>query len=273
MRIRTLLLAVMAPTAAAAAPLVELGRANDIARVEPRREAFANAAQVFSFSDGALFQIYAAPGQVTDLALQPGEHLVGEGALAAGDTTRWVIGETRSGAGPDERVHILLKPVAAGLSTNLVINTDRRTYHLELRSTRGPYLAAVRWRYPLDEARAARLARLADEERRQARAQASATPPPLVLNFGYRVLGRASWRPLRVYDDGRQTFIEFAPAIAQEELPPLFLKGASGELELVNYRVQGSRIVVDRLFSEAELRLRQGRAGTTVRLVRAGGGT
>lgn len=35
----------------------------------------------------------------------------------------------------------------------------------------------------------------------------------------------------------------------------------------------GSRIVVDHLFSEAELRLRHGRAGTTVRLVRAGGGT
>ncbi|WP_312166765.1 P-type conjugative transfer protein TrbG [Phenylobacterium sp.] len=270
MRPQTILLAMMAPTAAAAAPLAELGRANEIARVEPRRDAFANAVQVFSYSEGALFQIYAAPGQVTDLALQPGERLVGEGALAAGDTVRWVIGETHSGAGADERSHILLKPVAAGLSTNLVINTDRRTYHLELRSTRGPYLAVVRWRYPLEEARAAQLARAADAERRQALAVASGPPP--ALNFAYRILGRASWRPVRVYDDGRQTFIEFSADIARDDLPPLFLKGVSGELELTNYRVQGARIIVDRLFAEAELRLRHGRGATVVRLLRSGGG-
>lgn len=256
-------LTLLAPGAALGGPPAEVGRANQIARVEPRGDAYANAAQVFTYSEAALYQIYAAPGQITDLVLQPGEQLVGEGALAAGDTDRWIIGETRSGTGPEQRVHILVKPAAPGLSTNLVVNTDRRTYHLELRSSGGPYLAVARWRYPVDEARAAALARAADAERRMVQ-----TPPLPMLNFDYRITGRASWRPLRAYDDGRQTFIEFAPGIEHDDLPPVFLVGPRGEPELVEFRVEGRRIIVDRVFDTAELRLRRGRSVDVVRLQR-----
>jgi P-type conjugative transfer protein TrbG len=68
---------------------------------------------------------------VSDIALQPGETLV---SVSAGDTVRWVVGDTSSGSGDDTRTHILVKPVASGLTTNLMIATDRRTYHLELTS-------------------------------------------------------------------------------------------------------------------------------------------
>ena len=66
---------------------------------------------------------------------------------------------------------------------------------------------------------------------------------------------RVPWRPLRAFDDGRQVFIEFPPSLAQGEAPPLFLRGADGRPELVNYRVRGRYYVVDRLFQTAELRL------------------
>src|SRR3546814_19370790 len=62
-------------------------------------------------------------GQVTDIALQEGEQLVGPGPVAAGDTVRWIIGDTVSGTGPSARVHIPAKPTRHALSTNLVINT------------------------------------------------------------------------------------------------------------------------------------------------------
>ncbi|KQW72220.1 hypothetical protein ASE17_04965 [Phenylobacterium sp. Root77] len=262
----------LAPSFAFAAPLAEVGRANQIARVEPRREAYANAAQVFTYSDAALFQIYTAPGQVTDLALQPGEQLVGEGALAAGDTTRWIIGETRSGSGPELRVHVLIKPMQKGLTTNLVINTERRTYHLELRSTGGAYLAAVRWRYPVDEARELAAVRAMEAERRAEQMKLTQAPPSVPLNFAYRIEGRAPWRPVRVYDDGRQTFIEFPDAVARGDLPPVFLRGPGGDLESVNYRVVGGRMVLDRLIEIAELRLQQGRKQIAVRVIRSGAG-
>ena len=103
--------------------------------MQPVRDSFINAVQVYPFSGGALCQVYAAPGQVTDVALQEGEQLVGSGPVAAGDTVRWIIGDTESGAGATKRVHILVKPTRPDLITNLVVNTDRRTYLLELRST------------------------------------------------------------------------------------------------------------------------------------------
>ncbi|MDB5711676.1 MAG: P-type conjugative transfer protein TrbG, partial [Sphingomonas bacterium] len=66
---------------------------------------------------------------------------------------------------------------------------------------------------------------------------------------------KPNWRPLRAFDDGRQTFIEFPPSLAVGEAPPLFVVGPKGDAQLVNYRVSGRFYVVDRLFDAAELRL------------------
>src|SRR3546814_9921797 len=82
--------------------------------------------------------------------LQEGEELVGPGPVASGDTVRWIIGDTVSGAGAARRVHILVKPTRADIRTNLIINTNRRTYHLELRATNSTYMDAVTWTYRQD---------------------------------------------------------------------------------------------------------------------------
>ncbi|MET4022101.1 type IV secretory pathway VirB9-like protein [Bradyrhizobium sp. S3.2.12] len=126
-------------------PIERIETANDAARVQPRKAGYFNTVQVFSFSPGALYQIYAAPGQITDIALQPGEQLIGSGPVAAGDTVRWVVGDTESGNGDTRRVHIMVKPTRPAIETNLVINTDRRTYLIELRSREKPPICH-RWR-------------------------------------------------------------------------------------------------------------------------------
>ncbi|CAL5243563.1 hypothetical protein PASLES2_16290 [Pseudomonas aeruginosa] len=78
---------------------VRVSRANAEARIAPTREGYVNAIQVWPFTDGALYQVYAVPGRVTVISLQPGEELVT--VLAAGDTVRWIVGDTSSGAGND----------------------------------------------------------------------------------------------------------------------------------------------------------------------------
>lgn len=133
-------------------PKARIAQANEAARMQPVRNGFINAVQVYPYSAGALYQVYAAPGQVTDIALQPGEQLVGSGPVAAGDTVRWIIGDTESGAGDRRQVHILVKPTRPDLQTNLVINTNVRTYHMELRSTEKTYMASVSWQYSSLEA-------------------------------------------------------------------------------------------------------------------------
>ena len=256
------------PESEPADPRRRIGAANDAARMQPVREGFLNAIQLYPWADGALYQIYTAPGQVTDIALQEGEQLVGPGPVAAGDTVRWIIGDTVSGSGPAARVHILVKPTRPDLATNLVVNTDRRTYHLELRATPSTYMASVSWTYPQDELIALRSANAA-----------AASAAPVVsgvdlsaLNFRYRIEGdRVPWTPLRAFDDGRQVFIEFPAGIAQGEMPPLFVTGAAGDAELVNYRVQGRYMVVDRLFAAAELRLGDQRSEKRVRVLRDDG--
>lgn len=241
--------------------------ANEAARIQPARTEFMNAMQVFSWSEGALFQVYASPGRITDIMLQPGERLSGTGPVAAGDTVRWIIGDTVSGSASGERVHVLIKPTRPDITTNLVINTDRRTYNLELRATPSTYMASVGWIYPQDE-----LIAIA----RQATAAEAAKPvadgiEPADLFFDYRLSGdRPRWRPIRVFDDGRQAYVEFPEAIARDVMPPFFILGNAGAVELVNYRVQGRFMVIDRLFEKAELRLGDKRSQQSVRIVRAG---
>lgn len=223
--------------------------ANRAATLTPRRSGFINATQVYPFSDGVVYRVYAAPGNVTDILLQPGEAL---GAVASGDTVRWVIGDTTSGSGVSRRSHILVKPVSAGLSTNLVVTTDRRTYHLSLVSTRTTAMASLSWIYPQDQLLAIQRAAKAANEAAPIAAGVDLTQ----LHFNYVISGdKPAWRPIRAFDDGRQTFIEFPQALGVGEAPPLFLSGAKGEAELVNFRVRGHFYVVDRLFDTAELRL------------------
>jgi type IV secretion system protein VirB9 len=251
----------------AADPRVRVDQANGAARVQPTRAGYINAVQVYPFSDGALYQLYAAPGEITDIALEAGEQLVGTGPVAAGDTVRWIIGDTESGSGPTKRVHILVKPTRPDLITNLVINTDRRTYHLELRSAEKTYMASVSWAYPQDQLIALRRQNAAANEG----APIASGVDIGALNFRYRIEGDdPAWRPLRAFDDGRQVFIEFPSGIGQGEMPPLWVIGAEGGAELVNYRVRGNHMIVDRLFAAAELRL-GGEHQQKVRIVRTDG--
>ena len=208
--------------------------------------------------DGAVYPVTAKPGHITDIVLQPGERLAGP--IAAGDTARWVIGDTISGEGETRRVHVMLKPTEAGLVTNLIITTDRRSYRLDLRSTSQAWNSYVTWRYPVTPLVAP-----------VPHAKAASSPSDAVtqLNFNYSIQGpRTPWRPLRVFNDGARTYVEFAPTIAMTELPPLFELGADGKtLELINYRVSGQRLVIDRVVDRVELRLGQGRSERRVRIL------
>ncbi|WP_114951569.1 P-type conjugative transfer protein TrbG [Sphingosinicella terrae] len=245
---------------AAGPPVSRVEAANRAATREPSRDHYVNAVQVYAWTEGALYRLYTAPERVSDIALQPGEALV---SVAAGDTARWVIGDTTSGAGAQRRTHILVKPSAVGLRTNLVISTDRRVYHVQLESTPRTAMASISWTYPEGELLALRNGGAADAEPAVAAGVAVEA-----LQFGYRIQGDdPPWRPLRAFDDGSQVFIEFPSSLAQGEAPPLFVLGQSGRAELVNYRVRGRYYVVDRLFAAAELRLGE-RRQQVVRIVR-----
>ena len=231
-------------------PLARVDEANVAATKEPVKAGYINAIQVYPFSSGALYRLYSSVNQVSDVALQPGEKLV---SVSTGDTVRWIVGDTTSGEGTAAQVHILVKPIAADLKTNLVITTERRTYHLELESTETTYMSSLSWTYPDDDL-------IAIKKKNDGVASVDTVPMEGAqtfdnLNFRYRIAGSASFAPSRVFDDGAKVYIQFPSSLPQGEAPPLFVQGSNGKPALVNYRVKGNTYIVDRLFAVAELRL------------------
>jgi type IV secretion system protein VirB9 len=243
---------------------VRVARANAEARVAPSREGYINAIQVWPYTDGALYQLYTSPGRVTVITLQQGEELV---TVSAGDTVRWIVGDTTSGAGASLRVNILVKPTRIGLKTNLVITTNRRTYLLEMSSTPQAWMASASWDYPKDRM----LALQKQAQQAQVAAPVDSGLSLEQIKFRYAITGNSPpWKPLRAFDDGERVYIQFPAGIAQGELPPLFVIGQQGDGQLVNYRFRSPYYVVDRLFGAAELRLGADKAAV-VRIERTDG--
>ncbi len=260
-------------------PAETVAQARKSSSVEPESSNYLNAIQIYPYRAGALYQVYCAPEQVTDIALQPGEELT---SVSAGDTIRWIVGDTMSGSMSGngvagEQVHILVKPTKPGLSTNLIITTSRRTYYLELHAHKTSYMAAVSWRYPheivaLRGAYQIKTARRRQPAMRTNNSDQSQPGLPIeALNFTYRIKGaHPDWRPLRAFDDGRKVYIQFPQSLSQSEAPPLFVTGrAHGNRKagLVNYRIKGAYYIVDHLFKSAELRLGE-KNQTVVKIVR-----
>jgi type IV secretion system protein VirB9 len=231
-------------------PIEIVSSANDAARQRPSLQTFSAARQIYAYAPGALYELYASPTHISVILLEPGEIITG---IAAGDTARWTVTEVEAEAQQDPRTIVLVKPQSVGLTTNIVIVTDRRTYLVEARAlSEARYSAEIAWTYPSAD--------------REPAAHASAS-----LNFDYRIRtlrGAAPvWLPARVFDDGRRTWIEFAPDVEAGDMPPVFVITPEGA-ELANTRVDGRRMMIDRIVDVAELRFGV-RAPTIVRIERA----
>jgi P-type conjugative transfer protein TrbG len=230
--------------------------ANEEALAPSREASFLNGVQVFAYEPGRIFEVWASPLRVTVISLRQGERLT---SMVAGDTVRWQIAETTSGSGASTQTHVVVKPLRGDLTTNLVLTTSERVYLLNLRATNqaNSANAAVAWEYPMDAPLDVE-AILADPARA---AELGARLPLDQLETRYRLevrgfmASRPAWMPETVFDDGAKTYIRFPAIAAHVELPPLFVIGADGEAQLVNYRVRGQTYVVDQLFERGELRL------------------
>ena len=195
--------------------------------------------------------VIASPFQVCDVELQPGETL---NEVVVGDSARWLVDVSKSGSGESETVHLLIKPVDAGLETSAVVTTNRRVYHLRLVSQRTGHTPYVGFTYQEDHVRhfKEQAAKDAREKLWRTASVGGRDMDLSRLNFGYSLKGRASWKPTQVYDDGKQTFIRLPESSATGEMPILLVRKASGNV-LVNYRVKERTMVMDGLFDRVLL--------------------
>lgn len=202
--------------------------------------------------------ILASPMQVCDIELEPGEKV---NEIVVGDSARWLVDSGSVGAGSGETVHLFVKPVDAGLETTAVVTTNRRVYHLRLISQRSGHTPYVGFTYS-DKLKVAFQEKQAAQSRAEHWRSADIDGQRLdlsKLDFDYKITGKASWKPVRVYNDGQQTYIRLPDKTSTGEMPVLLVRKGSQNV-LVNYRVQGKTMVADGLFDKISLILGVGSA-------------
>jgi type IV secretion system protein TrbG len=244
-------------------------------------------------SDGRVLYVFGqgmpvmvcAPLRVCAVELQPGEHLQSQPQI--GDSRRWEITPVMSGSGLDQTPLLVVKPIEPGLETDLIIPTDRRTYVVRLISDPTRFVSRLAFQYPADDrgkwatfqAQQDAATRDAEAVAEQQRAQEQAKDKqagvlPMAENaldnlyFDYKLSGDPAYRPERVLDDGLHTYLIYPNDGRFRELPTLLML-VNGKTELVNFRVDGTRYIVDRLFDKAILVVGVGKKQTRVTITRA----
>jgi type IV secretion system protein VirB9 len=235
---------------------------------------------VYIFGQGMPVMV-CAPLRVCAIELQAGEHL--ESQPQIGDSRRWEITPVLSGSGLEETPLLIVKPIEPGLETDLIVPTDRRTYVFRLVSDPARFVSRLAFLYPGEDAAkwaafqarqdaAKRDAEAVTEQAREKDKRAGVVPMAENaldnLYFDYKLDGDAAFRPERVLDDGQHTYLIYPNDGRFRELPTLLIV-ANGKSELVNFRVDGSRYIVDRLFDKAILVVGVGKKQTRVTVTRA----
>jgi type IV secretion system protein VirB9 len=219
---------------------------------------------LYDYDEKFVYQVFTMPLRVTDIYLQPGEKVIEQ--PFCGDTTRWSIGGGVSKTLGVDTQHLYLKPSEEGLETTLIINTERRIYHLIIKSFKDTFMLAVMWRYPglgmpYDFLSQENQRKNTPEQGKQSPDQAESAATlfaidPALMSTDYMVSypkgNPPQWLPTLVLDDGKKTYIVLPDTVMHHELPALF--GENGEI--VNFRVKDNIFVIDRLMRKVQLKLR-----------------
>ena len=247
---------------------------------------------MFTFGDSAP-TIICAPLRVCDIELEPGETV--QGAPHIGDAVRWKISPAVSAEGEQKVTHLIIKPTEPGLDTNLMVPTDRRTYHLRLVSSKDKYLARVAFEYPDNttpiwqimmqksgsggssgggSSPSSSFSSSPAPSSPPSIASSSTDLPPLSaerINFNYKIeviSGKPRFKPMRVLDDGFRTFIAMNEDMPAEEAPVLLLVDTDGSEQLINYRQRGNIFTIDRLVDKVALISGVGRGQQRIEITR-----
>jgi type IV secretion system protein VirB9 len=192
--------------------------------------------------------VVGSPLQISDIELEAGE-IIHE--ILVGDTARWIV-ESGASSGNSSLPHVFVKPLEGGLQTSLVITTDKRAYHIKLISRSSGYTPYVGFIYQEDIKKQV-MKDQQEYDRRTAEDVTGRTVALSGLDFNYRVDGRASWKPVQVYNDGKQTFIKLPDQSVRSGETPVLLAMKGSKEQLINYRFQDNTFVVDGLFEHLAL--------------------
>lgn len=199
----------------------------------------------FPYFEDKVYKIYSQVGFVTDLVFEKNEKIV---YVGGGDTARWKVDTSAVGSQYESYCHIYIKPLDSGITTDLIINTDKRVYRLMVSSS-GRYNPVVRWVYNADSKK--------DGDSIVVGESGDFTNGgvnPAELDFNFKIdkpdLG---WAPSSVFRSGTKTYLKMKPDIIHYDLPSFFVIDDEGQPNLVGYRYVNGCFVVDKFFDNAVL--------------------
>lgn len=168
--------------------------------------------------------------------------------LAAGDNKALDVGY--------EANHLVLKPLAEKVATNITVITSRRVYQFDYSASaerpdpdREDVIYSLRFIYPQEEARKA--AEALEQQRTNLKLASATGDPHRARNSDYWGCGAPAIRPQSAYDDGVQTRLRFP---AHAEFPTMYVKNDDESESLVNFTVENDEVVIHRVARSFVLR-------------------
>ena len=212
---------------------------------------YSHAAMVYDYDPDWVYEVYAMPLRACDIVLEPGENVLE--APFVSDSVRWQLGAGVSYQQGAPVQHIYVKPSETGIEASLIINTDRRVYHIILRSYTTTHMPITRWNYYA----AAMPNNIFAPSSRGADSQPPDGADPRYLSFNYKItyswFKKPRWLPRLVFDDGKKTYIAFPESVLNRELPAVF----ENRKDVLNYRVADNLVVIDRLVDNITIKIQK----------------
>ncbi len=189
------------------------------AQVRPQPGAGDPHIQSVEYRPDQVVWLEAAPGYQLTIELASDEHVEN---VALGDSGAWQVTANRRGD------RLFVKPVREGVSTNMLVVTDARTYNFQLSPLSGQSSDAawsIRFRYPT----------VASDQ------GSNAEPADKVIGR-YKVRGSPALRPSGIHDDGVHTYVEWPE---DRPLPAIYAINGGGKETLINGMMRDGRMVID----------------------------
>lgn len=236
-----------------------------------RPQDYSKAAFIYDYYEDQVYEVYAQILRTTDISLEPGEMALDAPFIS--DSENWIIGAGISKEGRETVQHLYLKPKKAGLEATLIMNTDRRAYHILLKSYNTVFMPIVKWRHKMPDKISVIGGQLAsgdggggyggaltsnndgiDASKPVSVSEEIEYVDPRYLSFDYKVrysiFKKPRWLPRLVYDDGQKTYLVFNPIVLQTELPVVL----ENDKDVINYRVTGDLVVIDKLVEKVTVK-------------------
>ena len=195
-----------------------------------------------TYNPDEIYRLYGFVGYAIELTFEEGETGAGN---AGGDLEAITFGWHDN--------HLILKPKAPNVGTNLVIYTNRRAYRFEYSATaRKPdprldqVMYAVRFDYPPQYA-----TRAGPSAAELAGRDLDAGAAGRKRNLDYWFCGSPAIKPVAASDDGVHTRLTFG---ARSELPALFVRNDDGTESLLNFSMEDGDVVIHRVAARFILR-------------------